>query len=127
MVVLDEVSNGYRDILLPMACRDGLLLRAISSVAAQHLALRHPGFQGTVAAERATVISRLRQDSLQMSPDRVFNTSTWSTLIVLLVGETITGSSEYSYLLRNLLCLAQNINQAVPSALNRFLLQQTHM
>ena len=127
MVVFDELSNGYRDLLVPMACRDELLQLAISSVTAQHLALRQPSFQSAVAADRAALISRLRRDSIQGPPDRVFNISTWSTLIVLLVGETITGSSEYSYLLRTLLCLAQNINQTAPSAVTQFLLQQTHM
>lgn len=128
MVVFDEVSNGYRDLLLPMACRDELLQWAISSVTAQHLALRQPHFQAAVAADRAAIISRLRRDSIQRSPDRVFDISTWSALIVLLVGETVTGSSQYSYLLRTLLCLVENINiNRTTSAVAQFLLQQTHM
>ncbi|KAJ5174067.1 uncharacterized protein N7500_001998 [Penicillium coprophilum] len=125
MVVLDHVSNGYRDILLPLACEDELLQRAVGVVAAQHLALNNPSYQSVADRGRAALISRLCRDST--SPDRVFNTSTWATLIVLLVGETITGSSEYGHLLRTLMCLVQNADQIAPSSARRFLSQQTHM
>lgn len=126
MVVLD-IANGYREILLPLACEDELLQRAVGVVAAQHLALYQPSYQEIADKGRASIISRLRRDSLGASPERVFNVSTWATLIVLLVGETITGSSEYGYLLQSLLCLAQNIAQIEPSAARDFLTQQTHM
>jgi hypothetical protein len=127
MVILDNVSNGYRELLLPMACHDEVLQHAIAAVASQHIAGRYPAMQPAAESERAAVISRLRRDSLQPSPDRVFNASTWATLIVLLVGETITGSSEYKYLLHTLMCLAQNISQVEHTAANSFLMQQTHM
>ncbi|KAL4890264.1 fungal-specific transcription factor domain-containing protein [Aspergillus ambiguus] len=127
MVILDKISNGYRELLLPMACEDRVLERAISAVASQHIAGRCPTMRVEAESERAAVISCLRQDSLQSSADRVFNVSTWATLIVLLVGETITGSSEYRYLLHTLTCLAENISQVEYTAANSFLTQQTHM
>lgn len=126
MVVLD-ISNGYREVLLPLACEDQLLQRAVGVVAAQHMALHQPSYQQVADRGRAAIISRLRKESLASSPERVFNLSTWATLIVLLVGETITGSSEYSYLLQSLLCLAQSIDQVRPSSARQFLTQQTHM
>ncbi|KAJ5967562.1 hypothetical protein N7501_003810 [Penicillium viridicatum] len=125
MVILDIVSNGYRDILLPLACEDELVQRAVGIVAAQHLALYNPCYQSISDQGRAALISRLCRDST--SPDRVFNTSTWATLIVLLVGETITGSSEFGHLLQTLMCLVQNANQIAPSSARRFLSQQTRM
>ncbi|KAF9889609.1 hypothetical protein FE257_007117 [Aspergillus nanangensis] len=127
MVVLDHVSNGYRELLLPMACQDDVLQRAINAVAAQHLAGRDSKLKSVAESERSAVISRLRHNSLQTSADLVFNVSTWATLIVLLVGETITGSTEYSYLLQTLMCLAQNIGRVEHTAANSFLMQQTHM
>ncbi|KAJ5753278.1 hypothetical protein N7520_010195 [Penicillium odoratum] len=101
LVVLDQVSHGYRDVLLPLACEDGLVQRAVSVVATQHLALYSPFYQSIADRGRAVLISRLGQDST--SPDRVFTTSTWATRIILLVGETITGSSEYGHLLQTLM------------------------
>lgn len=126
MVVLD-ISNGYREVLLPLACEDELLRRAVGVVAAQHLALHQPSYEHVADQGRAAIISQLRRDSLGASPDRVFNVSTWATLIVLLVGETITGSSEYVHLLQSLLCLTQNITRIGPSPAWHFLTQQTHM
>lgn len=127
MVLLDKVCNGYRDIILPMACEDDLVQRTVISVTAQHVVLHQPGLQPAAEAYRAEVISRLRRDSLQAFPDGVFNLSAWCSLIVLLVGETVTGSSDYTYLLRALLSLARNIDQIPASSAKQFLIQQTHM
>lgn len=128
MVVFDHISNGYRDVILPMACEDELLQRAISVVATQHLAGRQPSLEAAAESDRFALISRLRRDSLQTSPDRVFNISNWATLIVLLVGETITGTPGYSHLLHTLMCLTQNISpQGHDGPANSFLMQQTHM
>lgn len=128
MVFFDHISNGYRDVILPMACEDELLQRAISVVATQHLAGRQPSLEAAAESDRFALISRLRRDSFQICPDRVFNVSNWATLIVLLVGETITGTPGYSHLLHTLMCLTQNINpQGHNGPANSFLMQQTHM
>ncbi|KAE8371989.1 hypothetical protein BDV26DRAFT_111831 [Aspergillus bertholletiae] len=126
MVIFDNVSNGYRDIFLPLACEDEVLRGAIRVVAAQHLALRHPGFQDIAEIGRTAIISRLRHDSLQATSDSNFNLRTWATLIVLLVGETITGSPEYSHLLRTL-SLMPSLCQMEATPAYHFLVQQTHM
>lgn len=126
MVVLD-ISNGYRDIILPMAFEDSLLQQAVAVVAAQHLGSRHPSCRAATESSRSAIISRLRRDSQLGSPDLVFNSSTWATLIVLLVGETVTGSSEYSHLLRTLLTLAQNMRNVGNTELRDFLTKQTDM
>ena len=126
MVVLD-ISNGYRDIILPMAFEDELLQQAVSVVAAQHLRPRQPSSQAATESSRSAIISRLRSASQLGSPDLVFNQSTWATLIVLLVGETVTGSSEYSHLLQTLLTLASNMRAVDNSELNEFLIKQTNM
>ncbi|CAK46104.1 uncharacterized protein BO96DRAFT_466882 [Aspergillus niger CBS 101883] len=126
MVVLD-ISNGYRDIILPMAFEDSLLQQAVAVVAAQHLGSRHPSCRAATESSRSAIISRLRRDSQLGSPDLVFNSSTWATLIVLLVGETVTGSSEYSHLLRTLLTLAQNMRSVGNTELRDFLTKQTDM
>lgn len=130
MVVLDNISNGYRDLILPMACEDEVLRRAIGVVAAQHLGQKRPDLQNVAETGRSAVISRLRRDALQAPPERVFNMYTWATLIVLLVGETVTGSGEYGYLLQMLLCLSRsrsNQPKDGASSVENFLVQQTHM
>lgn len=106
MVILDKVSNGYRDFILPMALHDEVLCRAVGVVAAQHLSQGRPALEMTAEKGRAAVISRFRRDA--SLADQVFNEFTWATLIVLLVGETVTGNADYGLLVQMLLCLSNN-------------------
>jgi hypothetical protein len=127
MVVLDDDTNGYRSLVLPMAFEDEVLRRAVSVVAAQHLSRQRPELQKAAEAGRAAVISRLRSDSLQ-SAEKVFNKFTWATLIVLLVGETVTGSADYGFLIQMLLSLSlSNPGRDANSVLLNFLQAQTQL
>jgi hypothetical protein len=128
MVVFDDASNGYRSVVLPMALEDDLLRRAVAVVAAQHLSRQRPELQKATEAGRAAVISRLHIDSLQQSADKVFNKFTWATLIVLLVGETVTGSADYRFFIQMLLSLSMsNPGRGLDPASSSFLRAQTHM
>jgi hypothetical protein len=128
MVVLDDSSNGYRSLVLPMALEDDLLRRAVGVVAAQHLSHQRPELRDAAEAGRLGVISRLRRDSLKQSADKVFNKFTWATLIVLLVGETVTGSEDFCFFVQMLLCLSDNKpRRDSDPTLIAFLEAQTHM
>ena len=59
----------------------------------------------------------------------VFNYSTLTTLLVLLVGETVTGSSEFAYIFNMLVAILEDgraISDA-PSGAREFLIQQSRM
>ncbi|KAI4946669.1 hypothetical protein J4E91_006840 [Alternaria rosae] len=128
MVALDDDTNGYRSLVLPMAIEDDVLRQAVSVVAAQHLSRQRPELRKAAEARHAAIISRLRRDSLQQSADKVFNKSTWATLIVLLVGETVTGSEDYGFLIQMLLSLSMsNPGRDADPVLSKFLQAQTHM
>ncbi|PYH83284.1 hypothetical protein BO82DRAFT_373338 [Aspergillus uvarum CBS 121591] len=127
VMVLLDISNGYRDFILPMACQDEVLQRAVAVVAAQHVSLRQPALQAAAEADRSVIISRLLRASNVGSPDQVFNPATWATLLVLLVGETVTGSPEYKLLLQTLFTMAKNVKSLGHTHLHEFLLQQTDM
>ena len=128
MVVLDISTNGYLSLVLPMALDDSLLRCAVGVVAAQHLSRQTPEVRDAAEAGRMAVISRLRSDSLQQSADKVFNKFTWATLIVLLVGETVTGSADFRFFVRMLLCLSMsNPGRDLDPDLQAFLHAQTHM
>ncbi|KAG8408549.1 hypothetical protein J3459_009810 [Metarhizium acridum] len=129
MVVLDFNENGYRQIVLPIACQDELVGQAVSVIAAFHLSSRMPSMY--MAAERGQelVLSRLRQQSLKLGPGQLFSMSTLATLLVLLVGDTITGANNYVYLLELLSRLAKlAMNEPrLPDATKAFILEQTKM
>ncbi|KID93848.1 Fungal transcriptional regulatory protein, partial [Metarhizium majus ARSEF 297] len=129
MVVLDFNENGYRQIVLPIACQDDLVAQAVSVIAAFHLSSRMPSMH--MAAERGQelILSRLRQQSLNLGPGQLFNMSTLATLLVLLVGDTITGANNYVYLLEllsRLAKLAMN-DPRLSDTTKAFILEQTKM
>ncbi|RFU34433.1 hypothetical protein B7463_g1954, partial [Scytalidium lignicola] len=129
MVVLDFISNGYRDIILPLASQDPMVGRAVSVVAAFHLSSKLPYLRQAADAGQLAIISKLRRDSQQLKPQELFNISTWATILVLLVGETITGADNYVYLLEMLMHMVQCVGfeRAVPVAVRDFFMQQTKM
>jgi hypothetical protein len=129
MVVLDIFSNGYRDIILPLACQDEVLERAVSVVSAFHLAQKAPGLRPAAEAGHHAIVTKLRRDSFKLTPEQLFNPYTLATILVLLVGETITGADNYTYLLEMLNCLAQSPESiaALPRSLREFFLQQIKM
>ncbi|KAH4812866.1 hypothetical protein HBI73_035310 [Parastagonospora nodorum] len=128
MVIVDTAANGYREIILPMALEDEVLRRAVGVVAAQHLSRERPDMQQAAEAGRAAIISRLRKDASSATPEQVFNKFTWATLVVLLVGETVTGSADYSFLVQMLLCLSTSRRAEYQrSPVTRFLQTSTNL
>lgn len=129
MVVLDSISNGYRDIILPLAIEDAVVQRAVSVVAAHHLAakmtaIRKPAMEGQMA-----IISRLRRDSLEIGHTNLFTISNLATIIVLLVGDTVTGGNDFVHLLELLRCLMQSdqIWEGMTASVRQFFSQQVRM
>jgi hypothetical protein len=128
MVVLDTVPNGYRELILPMATEDDVLRRAVGVVAAQRLSRDKPELKAIAETGRSAIVSCLRRESFSTSPDQVFNKYTWATLIVLLVGETVTGNADYNFLVRMLLCCSTNSQVKEETfEVARFLQAQTNM
>lgn len=129
MVVLDSVSNGYRNIILPLACQDQVLGRAVSVVSAFHLAQQAPELMPVAEAGHRAVVEKLRRDSLQLEPHQLFNPYTLATILVLLVGDTITGASNYRYLLEMLACLMRLPESVymLPGSVRAFFMQQVKM
>ncbi|KAF5001621.1 hypothetical protein FGRMN_927 [Fusarium graminum] len=129
MVVLDSSSNGYRDVILPLACQDSNLAQAVSVVSAFHLGQKDPKLQRAAEAGHQAIVEKLRRDSLHLSPEQLFNPYILATILVLLVGETITGADNYTYLLEMLNCLTQCPDwiAMLPLSLKEFFLQQIKM
>lgn len=126
MVVVDGASNGYREMILPLACHDGLLQRTVGVVAAQHLGQARPEVRSAAERGRRAIIDRLQRDSA--CSESVFSMVNWATLIVLLVGETVTGGPDFGPLLRMLLLTSQHCDaSSMPLDLYRFLKAQTQM
>lgn len=112
MVVFDTGFNGYRDVLLQLAYTDDLVQRAVCVCSAFHLGLRNPALYEIAEKGRSAIITALSNQMMSKQPGsaNVFNMSTAATVLLLLVGETVTGSDEFSPLYKMLAALAQNNN-----------------
>ncbi|KAH7017964.1 uncharacterized protein B0I36DRAFT_394484 [Microdochium trichocladiopsis] len=143
MVVFDSSDNGYRRIIMPMACQSDVVMRALSVVAAFHLAgmgittSTASSLRAAAEAGQQAILSKLVQDSRQLNPDRVFSMSTWAAVLILLVGDTITGSDNYPRLLemlRHVSSVVMGSGSSSPTSTRTtreetrdFLMQQTRM
>lgn len=129
MVVIDRNMNGYRNILLPLATQDPLVQRAVAVVSALHLGRNRADLLEAAERGRSAIIERLRNDAILGDRNTVFSISTWATIILLLVGETVTGDQEFVHLfpmLNSFLGCSSNLTKSSPDAV-RFLHQQTQM
>ncbi|XWX02400.1 hypothetical protein V2A60_010437 [Cordyceps javanica] len=129
MVVVDFHGNAYRQMILPLATQDAMVSQAVNVVSAFHLSQVVPSLRMKAEVNQQRVLSRLRQSALNPNPDQFFKLSNWVTILVLLVGDTITGSKNYVYLLDLLsqLSRAALSDESVPDAVKAFVKQQTHM
>lgn len=128
MVAFDNPANGYRHLILPYAMQDDLVQRAVCVVSAFHLSATSGQSSEIAEIGRSAIIARLRAN-LEGGGALVFNHSTLITLLVLLVGETVTGSTEFGYLYKMLTATLQDgraISEA-PHEARGFLLQQSRM
>ncbi|KAM3501263.1 hypothetical protein MY10362_005699 [Beauveria mimosiformis] len=129
MVVLDFQDNGYRQIILPLATQNPLVSQAVSVVSAFHLSQVVPSLRMKAELSQQRVLSQLRQSALNPNPDQFFNLSNWVIILVLLVGDTITGSKNYVHLLDLLsqLSRAALSDKSLPDNVKQFVKQQTQM
>ncbi|KAI7316608.1 hypothetical protein KC315_g10696 [Hortaea werneckii] len=130
MVTFDRGNNGYRNIILPLAHQDELVQRAVCVVSAFHIGRQDPSLYNMAETGRTAIIAKLSQSARNNENSKeVFNLPTLVTLLVLLVGEMVTGSTEFNHLFSMMSALLQgsNILQETSSSVEAFLRQQVHM
>lgn len=123
MVVFDHGFNGYRDVLLQLAFADDLVQRAVCVCSAFYLGLKNPEMYEIAERGRSAIISALSTQMMSDQPGNVFNITTVATVLLLLVGETVTGSDEFSPLYMMLASLSQSSDTfrgATPTSFNFF-------
>ncbi|EXJ71217.1 uncharacterized protein A1O5_05023 [Cladophialophora psammophila CBS 110553] len=126
MVVMDGKFNGYRDLILPLAFEDQLVRSAVCVVAMYHLAYQRPELQYRAEAGFQSLISELRLRTSTQAD--LVDIAAWTTIIILLTGETITGGTNLPYLFKILQYLADaNTRDGRDSVMHAFLTEQTRM
>lgn len=129
MVVLDFSGNGYRKILLPLACESEMVQEAVAVVSAFHLSEEYPEMRMEAEARQHRILTQLRQLGSLPQPNQLLSLSSWATILVLLVGDTITGSNNYIYLLELLSHLGRvcAADKALSADTKAFVSEQTKM
>jgi hypothetical protein len=128
-IAQDVDSNGYRDLILPLAHEDPLVQRAVMVVSALHLGSQQKQLRQQAEMGRTAILARLREDVMRGNINDVLSVSTWATLLILLVGETVTGTPDFVHLfnmLRSLMAL-QNGSPLGSQNLSTFLDYQRRM
>ncbi|KAI1418131.1 fungal-specific transcription factor domain-containing protein [Hypoxylon sp. FL1857] len=95
-VVFDDEVNGYRHHVLPMAYSDPSVQRAVCVASAFHLAAKEPRLRAPAEIIRAGLIRKLSQASIT-NPD--LSEATWTTLILLIIADMVTGHEDVSALI----------------------------
>jgi hypothetical protein len=129
MVALDTDSNGYRTVILPLACQHSEVRTAVCIISALHLGMKMPELRAQAKNGRVAMITRLRRLADLEDWGEIFSPSHQVVILLLLVGEMITGSDDFSYLVKMLLSLSKSNGQhhASRSEVHAFLLRQIRM
>lgn len=125
MVMYDDEANGYRYQILPLAQHDAVVQSAVCMVAGFHLAAARPELRAPAEKCRAAIVRHLRESSLAKPSLDEYN---WAILLLLLVGDLVTGHEHVLALSRMLdSFLTQREYEAPATALSKFLFYQSRL
>ncbi|KAI1453546.1 fungal-specific transcription factor domain-containing protein [Annulohypoxylon moriforme] len=103
MVIIDDGTNGWRHLVLPLACADELVLYSVLTVAAFHFS---EGVESQHIADPIKLYSRTinelqkRRDLCESDLDARYRIII--TIVVLLLSTIVNGSSDFAILFRML-------------------------
>ena len=102
MVAINQVFNGYRDLILPMSEQDDTVRNAILAASASHMSLHHSEWKSAACRYRMAAIRGLNEHNKTGTShvDEVAAQSNLSTMILLLVDEMVTVGTDFQILLR---------------------------
>ncbi|KAI1088765.1 hypothetical protein F5B19DRAFT_408435 [Rostrohypoxylon terebratum] len=103
MVLVDDCTNGWRHLILPLACSDELVMSSVLTVAAFHSSKRAGG--GRIADPinlYSQTISELQKRRNLCNGDLDAKCRVIVTIVVLLLSTIVSGSSDFVILFRML-------------------------
>lgn len=104
MVIIDRGFNGWRHLVLPMACQDDLLMWSVLAVAAFHhsgrVGAHHLAADPTSLASKAIYELQRRRNLVGCGLEERYRVI--MTIIVLLLATMVNGDSDFPIILRML-------------------------
>ncbi|OCL07547.1 hypothetical protein AOQ84DRAFT_408753 [Glonium stellatum] len=87
-----------------------------------------PELRWPAEERRAAIITKPVSNSFAGNSAKILNASTWATILLLLIGDLVTGSKDYLFTYKMLMSFAEaNKSCEKPTALTDFLLYQTRL
>jgi len=129
MIVYDGFGNGHCNLMLPLAMQDDSVQEAVCIVYALHLGLQDAQMREYAESRRSALIAALTAKVASGNADTVSSLSTGATILVLLIGETVTGSDEFSHLFSLVMAHLETDRGVVhiPTDARDFMVDQTKM
>lgn len=103
MVVIDDRNNGWRTLVLPLACMDELVMSSVMAVSAFHISERaecQSLVNASMLYSKAIQNLQERQDLQQYDMDARYCIIV--SIIILLLGMMVNGSSDFPIMFRML-------------------------
>ncbi|RSL90523.1 hypothetical protein CDV31_015667 [Fusarium ambrosium] len=117
MVVIDDRNNGWRSLVLPLACMDELVMSSVMAVSAFHISERAESQQlvnSTMLYSKAIHNLQKRQNLHQYDIHARYRIIV--SIIVLLLGMMVNGSSDFPIMFRMLQSALDMVNGETVSA-----------
>lgn len=99
LVAVDGVSNGYRALLLPLACSDDLVRSATLAASANHLRYQRPKLAPLASKYQSTAIEKLSVFSRTENASGATRSAILAAIILLLLTDMMNGGHQFHLLL----------------------------
>lgn len=96
---MDGVSNGYRALLLPLACSDDLVRSATLAASANQLRFQRPKLAHLASKFQSTAIEKLSVFSRAETASGATRSAVLATIILLLITDMMNGGHQFHLLL----------------------------
>ncbi|KAF3062642.1 hypothetical protein CFAM422_010533 [Trichoderma lentiforme] len=101
LVSMDGLSNGYRTMILPLACTNDLVRSATLAASANHLRYQRPKLSPLASRLQSTAIEKLSVFSRDVTASGATRSAVLAAIILLLVTDMMNGGQQF-YLLLNM-------------------------
>lgn len=99
LVAVDGVSNGYRNLLLPLACSDDLVRSATLAASANQLRFQRPKLVSLASKYQSAAIEKLSVFSRTENASGSTRSAVLAAIILLIITDMMNGGHQFHLLL----------------------------
>ena len=128
MLAIDDTSNGWRHIVLPISIADPVVMSAVLAASANHASSKSDVLLSVAQVSYTAAIKGLQDRRDLRRHDQLANCYTTLTILLLLVSAMVTGSPDFPPLfkmLKSAMKALGNKSGLWSGQLGEFLLRQT--